>query len=476
MSLFSIDDDVDVSKPGTERGLTERNQRGSFTESGLSSDTSFPTDVVQPARGELPLPPPPSEGLSGLPPAAAATAAHPSDSNAAAKDAIPLPVGALKPAMAAALRQERVALAAGRISATEESKPTTSARRESVAAEPAPPVLTPQAEYRFLADEPAHALPVYTDAKRGSMDFTDVRGGGAMQHRLSVNELSPQGTVPLTLTLFNHMSNAHEGLYELEQESCTSKSRSNVGVSMEEYASMKWSASFGFDELGAHGLRRTHALFTDAFAVIARDVNQEYELYAAELYPMGGSPAELDTSGPSMYDSASLMFSGAVGAEEAEGQSLSPTLLEADGARQERGAPEGRRGKRPCPSVVDGLRGEESLLRHFCSMPDSLAPHPPAARDTAGHQRRAGAKSGRDPLPPAVDAAEASTAPHAGPTSLRMRYRFPQPRIHGARLPELPKMDPRVLFGSDCIAAAPWVDSPRNVDSDDEDFVAKRRP
>ncbi|EPY18359.1 hypothetical protein STCU_10019 [Strigomonas culicis] len=47
-----------------------------------------------------------------------------------------------------------------------------------------------------------------------------------------------------------------------------------------------------------------------------------------------------------------------------------------------------------------------------------------------------------------------------------MRYLSPQPAMTGPPVPQVPKLDPRRLFGGDCLAEAQWVCSPRDVDLD----------
>ncbi|EPY18368.1 proteophosphoglycan ppg4 [Strigomonas culicis] len=533
MALCRIHEVADFAKSRNESHLTESSQGISSVDSGSFSTRSSSTVVAVPAwREELP-PAPHSEWLRPLARGRTEGTKQPSGpldadgAGAAAKSPIPLPVGALTPAKAEALRQERLSLvadgsaapalpscpkrsvpalrsgdvplsspvagggdamssqASGKasatgpvavslsgpfctnsplppigeavpplhqrsegsaredtdtairgavndaaltsnraprsdsiISATEESEPTTSARGESAAKGGVPPVLTAEAEYRFLADEPAHALPVYTDAKRGSMDFTDVRDGGAMRHRLSVNELNPQGTVPLTLTLFNHMSNAHEGLCGQEGERSVSESamygsasnssssdppptgiasgrdrthgegEGRRGVDMEEYASMKWTSSFCFDALGAERRRRSQTLNPGALHAIAEGRDPGQQADETTHYPVFHSHTQLDTSGPILYASSSFMFCGAGDEDAMEYPMFYPSFTEAEetGQDKEGKIERSRRSSMDCSSsdgeeaheegggkvvffsVVDGLRGADSLLRHFCSM------------------------------------------------------------------------------------------------------------
>ncbi|EPY18350.1 nascent polypeptide-associated complex subunit alpha [Strigomonas culicis] len=109
-----MDEALGVSKCETECNFTHTRQTSSSADGGLSREASFPADGVTLAEKGRPPPSPPSEWLDYPPQAETHMKAFPRDpqgvdaAGAAAKSRRSLPVGALTPNKAVALRKDRV--------------------------------------------------------------------------------------------------------------------------------------------------------------------------------------------------------------------------------------------------------------------------------------------------------------------------------------------------------------------------------
>ncbi|EPY18374.1 hypothetical protein STCU_10043 [Strigomonas culicis] len=283
-----------------------------------------------------------------------------------------------------------------------------------------------------------------------------------------------------------------------------------------EQTEAKQKSPFSREAAGGQGLRRTHSLFPGNFTAIAKEM--DHEPTGAAPDPMSQSPSELDTSGPILCDSSSFIPSSAVPRGVTADRTRGPNGKQTDEKRQERAYRTGRDyhsstdsgseaeeaqayggGKGRRFAVVDGLRSVQSFLRHFCSMRADPAPQRSAAKKTPTQQgcpftrgeprypllpvadppRQAAVPDALLPSdaarkqPAAVSTTSSRTLPKAT-TALAMRYRFPQPEMSGPPLPELPKVDPQLLFGGDWLSTAAWVSSPRDVDLDSDEVEVLR--
>ncbi|EPY18361.1 hypothetical protein STCU_10014 [Strigomonas culicis] len=241
----------------------------------------------------------------------------------------------------------------------------------------------------------------------------------------------------------------------------------------------EWSSFLSFDTTGE---RYTPVLFSGVVSSVAEDTSRVHAADAAGLHPIAQSRTGLDTSGPIRCTSATFMLSGTAPPAATEGLTRDPDVEVVDGRSAASSAAWGEAqsdggGAEGPVSVVDGLRSVESFLRHFCSMRVDPAPHPPAATSAPACQRPAGSEGERRyPLPLVADTTDTSADLPKVTESLQLRYLFPQPELAGPRLPELPKVDPRLSFGGDCIASAPWVSSPQDVNLDGDDNVIMMAP
>ncbi|EPY18358.1 proteophosphoglycan ppg4 [Strigomonas culicis] len=232
------------------------------------------------------------------------------------------------------------------------------------------------------------------------------------------------------------------------------------------------SVSVYSDASAGLGLQRTYTLFGDVFGAMAKDVKHTQRLAAPEM-PHGMMRA------PSLFGLSAAQENG-----DAEGQALY-----SDDSRE---VTRDGDGEAPPAAISaqasDSFLGDENCLRDFTRLP-VCAPHPPPDPvHTSSYQRPARALSQQTspPLPAVVTPRAGATGglwqapgPHgplpsytqcaASPRTLTvvaMRHMAPQPLIYGPPLPPQRKLDPRLVFGRDFLAEAPWVYSPRDADLD----------
>ncbi|EPY18357.1 proteophosphoglycan ppg4 [Strigomonas culicis] len=270
------------------------------------------------------------------------------------------------------------------------------------------------------------------------------------------------------------------------------------GTSMVEDSAIARAMAFDWHTSEETGLQRTHSLLPDIFASItkgARNLNERKPVKATTL--VAQSLAAPDALGGSAYGTSTFSFGDALQdrAMESEpfywGESGEYPLerayecvsAPAQGKEKEGAAPiaDGRFG-----GVLSRCYSGESLLRGIDKGTAQTALYTPDSVPIAAQQRQSFGllSESSSMILPMMDAPHApltsdvarpqltAVSAHTDSSPLRvaktlaMRYLSPQPLIYGPPAPELPKMDPRHIFGGDCLAAALWVSSPRDVDLD----------
>ncbi|EPY18364.1 proteophosphoglycan ppg4 [Strigomonas culicis] len=271
--------------------------------------------------------------------------------------------------------------------------------------------------------------------------------------------------------------------------------------------------------LGDSVLERTHNLYPDTFAALAKGANHDHaaEPDVSGPIPCGGSvfnfsvllqyaAADGATSHAAVEEGAEESEETEETDEETEDSDSDSSESSTDSDSEEAEAPEAARGKEGPASVPGGVPAGESAAPNTLKVPAAAVPQPPARARATAYQRspptvpavpqcmpfreynyatvvpwQVPASCGPFSLgwqgaPPAADSVSRSAAYPTEVTALRRRYLFPQPLMFGPPLWQLPKMDSRLVFGRDFLAEAPWVSSPCDVDLDNKIPTAATPP
>ncbi|EPY18354.1 hypothetical protein STCU_10021 [Strigomonas culicis] len=262
---------------------------------------------------------------------------------------------------------------------------------------------------------------------------------------------------------------------------------------MADHTPMERLSSDYSDASAGPGLQRTDTLFPDIFTTLTRSANNRKRADAAEPLPSLAAPdtSDVTTRAPSTFSLNAVMqrrTSFYWGDRSADG-------MDGDGEEPREAVCE----KGKALSTSEGLSSADSLLQDLSTLP-ACTPRPPPDRlrapsyhrpvmslveesapplsavasprcDATGTPRRAPTPDAHLRADPQAEpqTVDAGNAPLKVAKTLAMRYLSPQPAMTGPPVPEVPKLDPRRLFGGDCLAEAQWVSSPRDVDLDAED-------
>ncbi|EPY18365.1 proteophosphoglycan ppg4 [Strigomonas culicis] len=235
------------------------------------------------------------------------------------------------------------------------------------------------------------------------------------------------------------------------------------------------------DMAGEHQLRRTQSLMPEVLASVTKGARRATEPGLIEDEAVVRNP-----TAPHAMPCARSSFGWGAAQEhekEAEDEPLGWDDIRADSTDSDGDGAETHEAvcKKETPlstsgGLSGGLPSDERLLPEGSEPPNWLR--------IPGHSRPLWMRPERGPPPaPAVmleaapsveaectssptDTSDTSTASVEPLTALGRRYRCPQPLPFGPALPLRQRVDPRRLFGGNCLGAAPWVRSPRDLDVD----------
>ncbi|EPY18370.1 hypothetical protein STCU_10009 [Strigomonas culicis] len=403
---------------------------------------------------------------------------------AAARSPQPPPVGALTPGNAEATRQERAALETDATNGNDGD-----VQEEEIFQELEQPGSVPLTlpvfnhgcntalEYSGLEEESSTSDSAVHDAtwtSSCSVCPAAVAADAALVlHLREEDRTLLEGPMAVRLAAVRYSRDVDDDEVD-EDNAAEVEGERGRGRAMGGHTDRKWKFTLGYNIAAGQGLRRTHARMADGFLKTAEDASHDHGIDAGASYSLSQSLSQLDTLVPILDDSCSCILNGAVQPETTEDPTVCRNVKKFDAWSRESDI---QRCSEFEGALGESLQSIESFLRHFSNMPADAAPYPPqeerhcAVPPVADAPPPALVAYGSLPsdAKPAADSTSIGKILAMGATSVALRYMFPQPLMYGSRLPPLLKMDPLEIFCGDCLSTAPWVISPRNVPTEDDD-------